>query len=178
MLLAQAVAQTTEAGQGKTLKQPESGPDSQPESTDGSESESDSVRTDASGSQGCKSAQQPEGSDQDVIIIDEQLESDGLVTGQTVLWGSQADSEKPDEADWATRLPTRKPYINPRVVEVDDNWYQGEDCFDPSGIAPAARRAILPAADGTLALRQDAAMPGASRGCTKYRTHNLERKLS
>ena len=61
---------------------------------------------------------------------------------------------------------------------VNDNWYQGEDCVDPSGIASAARRAILPAVDGTLALRQDAAIPGASRGCTKYKTHNLERSLA
>ncbi len=63
------------------------------------------------------------------------------------------------------------------MEEVDDGWYQGEDCVDPSGIAPAAQRAILPAADGSLALKQDAVMPGASRGRTKYKTHDLVHHL-
>ena len=180
MQLAQAVARPLEGGQGKTSEQPESGTDSNPESAEDSGSESDSVRTDASGNKGCKSDQQQlEDSGPDVIIVDEQLGPDGLDPGHTVLWGSQAELEgEPNEADWATRFPIRKPYANPRVVEVNDNWYQGEDCFDPSRIAPAARRAILPAADGTLALRSDAAMPGASRGRTKFREHDLVRKLS
>ncbi len=138
MQLAQAVAQPTGAGQGKTLKQPETGPDSQPESDGGSESESDSVRTDASGSQGCKSAQPLEDSDQDVIILDEQQVAEGFGLGQTVLWGTQAKPEQPTEAEWATRFPIRKPYVKPRVVRVDGHWYQGEDCLDPSGIAPVA----------------------------------------
>ncbi len=93
-------------------------------------------------------------------------------------WSAQAEPEEPDEASWAARFPTRKPFIKPRVKEVNDNRYQGEDCFDPSGIAPVARRAILPAADGTLALKQDAAMPDASRGRTQYKTHNLVRRLA
>ncbi len=63
------------------------------------------------------------------------------------------------------------------MEQVDDNWYQGEDCVDPSRIAPPAERAILPAADRTLALKRDAAIPGASRGRTKYKTHDLVRQL-
>ncbi len=75
------------------------------------------------------------------------------------------------------RFPPRKPFINPRVEQVNDGWYQGEDCFDPSGVALAARRAILPAADGSLALKEGAAMPGASSGRTRYKTHDLVRRL-
>ncbi len=37
---------------------------------------------------------------------------------------------------------------------------------------------MLPAADGTLSLKKDAAMPGASRGRTLYKTHDLARRLS
>ncbi len=107
MQLAQAVARPLEGGQGKTSEQPESGTDSNPESAEDSGSESDSVRTDASGNKGCKSDQQQlEDSGPDVITIDEQLGSDGLDTGHTVLWGSQAELEEPSEADWATRFPT------------------------------------------------------------------------
>ena len=64
------------------------------------------------------------------------------------------------------------------MEQIDDHWYQGEDCVDPSRIAPPATRAILPAADGTLALKRDVAIPGASRGCTRYKTHDLERRLT
>ncbi len=122
MQLAQAVANPTGAGQEKTLKQPETDPNPRPESIDGSGSESESVRTEASGSHGCKSAQPVEESDQDVIIIDEQEVAEGLVSGHTVLWGGQAEPEQPTEAEWATRFPIRKPFIKPRVLEVDDNW--------------------------------------------------------
>ncbi len=64
------------------------------------------------------------------------------------------------------------------MEQVDDKWYQGEDCVDPSWIAPPAERAILPAADGTLSLKRDVAIPGASRGRTKYKTRDLVRRLS
>ncbi len=78
---------------------------------------------------------------------------------------------------WPAHFPPRQPFTKPRVEEVNDGWYQGDDCVDPSGVAPTARRVILLAADGTLALKQDAAIPGASRGRTKYKTHNLVRRL-
>ena len=116
-----------------------------------------------------------EQSGKDVIIIDEQVDTDGLDTVHlTTSWGECA---KQEEAGWATCSPAQKQFIKPRVEEVDDHWYQGEDCVDPSGIAPAAKRVILPAADGSLALKQDAAMPGASRGHTKYKTHDLVCRL-
>ncbi len=92
----------------------------------------------------------------------------------TPEWGQCVEQ---DEEGWPTRFPPWKPFIKPRVEDVNDNWYQGEDCVNPSGITPAARRVILPAADGTLALKQDAAMPGASRGRTKYKMNDLVRHL-
>ncbi len=64
------------------------------------------------------------------------------------------------------------------MEQTDDCWYEGEDCADLSGISPAPEKAILPTVDGSLALKQDAALPGASRGCLKYKSHDLERRLS
>ncbi len=116
-----------------------------------------------------------EESDKDVIFLDEYVEIEGLETVHlTPEWGECVEHV---EEGWPARFPPRKPFIRPRVEEINDNWYQGEDCVDPLGIAPVARRAILPAADGTLALKQDAVMPGASRGRTKYKTHDLVRRL-
>ncbi len=116
-----------------------------------------------------------EESDKDVIVLEEHVETEGLETVRmTTDWDRHVEQE---EASWPTHFPSRKPFVKPRVEQVDDNWYQGEDCVDPSGIAPVARRVILPAANGTLALRQDAGIPGASRERTKYKTHDLERRL-
>ncbi len=93
-----------------------------------------------------------EQSSKDVIIIDEQVDTDGLDTVHlTTSWGECVEQT---EVDWAARFRPHKPFIKPRV-----------------------KRAILPAADGSLALKQDAAMPGASRGCIRYKTHNLKRQL-
>ena len=111
-----------------------------------------------------------------MIILDEQVGTEGLKNIRlTRRW---EEGLKQDEESWPTRFPLRKPFIKPRVEQVDDKWYQGEDCVDPSRIAPPADRAILPSADGTLALERDVDMPGASRGRTKYKTHDLERRLS
>ncbi len=115
-------------------------------------------------------------SGKDVILIEEHVETEGLENTRLTR-GWEADL-KLEEESWPTRFPIRKPFIKPRVEQVDDKWYQGEDCVDPSQIAPPAERAILPAADGTLALKRDVDMPGASRGRTKYKTHDLERRLS
>ncbi len=117
--------------------------------------------------------------DKDVIIIDKQVDTTGLDTVRlTTNWGECIEQEEEGWATrWATRCPSRKPFIKPRVEEVDDGWYQGEDCVDPSRVTPAARRAILPSADGSLALKQDAVIPGASRGRTKYKTHDLVCRL-
>ncbi len=49
---------------------------------------------------------------------------------------------------------------------------------NPSEIAPVAKKAILSAADGSLALKQDAALPGASQKCLVYKTHDLEWRLA
>ncbi len=115
-------------------------------------------------------------SDQVVIVIDEQVELQGLKTVRlTTGW---EEGLKREEESWPTRFPVRKPFIKPRVEQVGDKWYQGEDCVDPSKIAPQAIRAILLAADGTLSLTKDAAIPGASRGRTIYKVHDLVRRLS
>ncbi len=186
--LAKAVGQPTGAGQGNSSAQPDTDSDSAPDSITQSGSDSESVTTDASEHRRRISARRHhlapsqaqrllEESDKDVIILDGHVENEGLETvHMTTDWDKHLVEQ--EEASSPTLFPVQKPFIKPRVEQVDDNWYQGEDCVDPSGIAPAARQVILPAADGTLALRQDAAMPSASRGCTKYKTHDLERCLA
>ena len=185
--LAKAAANPTGAERGNPPTRPDTATDSEPDSTSQSGSDSESVTTDVSGHPGRSTArrtrlaashvqQMLDQNDKDVILIDEQVETEGLETvHMTTEWDKCVERE---EASWPTRFPTWKPFIKPRVEDVDDKWYQGKDCVDPSGIPPAARWAILPAADGTLALRQDAAIPGASRGRTKYKTHDLERRLA
>ena len=185
--LAKVVGQPTGAGQGTSSAHPDTDTDSDPDSTTQSGSDSESVNTNASEHRRHNPARQRrlaasqaqkllEESDKDVIVLEEQIETDELETVHvTTDWDKHLEHE---EATWPTPFPTQKPFIKPRVEQVDDTWYQGEDCVDHSGIAPAAKRAILLAADGTLVLRHDAAIPGASRGRTKYRTHDLERWLS
>ncbi len=185
--LAKTIDQPTGAGQGNFSVRPDTGPDSDPDSTTQSGSDSESVKTGASDhnrrrlasrhSLAPSQAQQLlEESDKDVIIIDELVETDGLETvHMTPDWDKRLEHE---EATWPTRFPLRKLFIKPRVEQTDDHWYQGEDCVNPSRITPAATRAILPAADGTLALKRDLAIPGASRGRTLYKMHDLERRLS
>ena len=63
------------------------------------------------------------------------------------------------------------------AVRTDDGWYRGEDCASPSEAAPAGKHAILPAADGSLALKADAVLPSAPPGCTKYGNRFLERRV-
>ncbi len=185
--LAKTIDPPSGAGQDTSSAHPDTASDSEPDSTAQSGTDSESVTTDASDHHRRRRAsrnrlapsqaqQMLEQSDKDVIIIDEQMETVELETVRlTPGWERELEHE---EASWPTRFPVQKPFIKPRVEQVDDKWYQGEDCVDPSGIAPPAARAILPAADGTLSLRRDAAMPGASRGRTVYKTHDLVRRLS
>ncbi len=180
--LAQAVANPTGAEQGNPSAQPDTATDSASDSSSSSDDDSESVTADASGHEGRTSARRRhlaasqaqnllKESDKDVIVLDEHVETEGLETvHMTTEWGQCVEQE---EEGWPTHFPSRKPFIKPRVEEANDDWYQGEDCVDPSEITTTARLAILPAADGTLALKQDAAMPGASRGHTKYETHDL-----
>ncbi len=185
--LAREVGQPTGTEQDNSSVLPDTGTDSDPDSSIHSGTDSEGVTTDASDPNRRRSAtrhrlapaqaqQMLEQSDRDVIVIDEQVEVTELETIHlTTGWGKGLEQE---EANWPTRFPVRKPFIKPRVEQVGDKWYQREDCVDPSGIAPPATRAILPAADGTLSLRRDAAMPGASRGRTLYKTRDLVRRLS
>ncbi len=87
MQLAQAVAQPTEAGQGKSSAPPDTGTDSDPDSTSLSGSDSESVHTDASVHRGRRPARRErlaaswaqqllENSDKDVIILDEYVETE------------------------------------------------------------------------------------------------------
>ena len=82
-----------------------------------------------------------------------------------------------DEPDWIVRYPNAVPYVHTRVVSTDDGWYREEDCASPSEVAHPGKSAILPAADGSLALKADAVLPGAPPGRTKYGDRFLERRV-
>ncbi len=64
--------------------------------------------------------------------------------------------------------------MHPIAVRTDDGWYRGEDCTSPSEAAPAGKHAVLPAADGSLALKADAVLLSAPPGRTKYGNRFLE----
>ncbi len=55
---------------------------------------------------------------------------------------------------------------------------KGKDCANPSEVAPAAKRAILPDADGSLALKDDTVLPSAPPGRDHYGDRSLERWVS
>ena len=100
-------------------------------------------------------------------------------------WGSTKDDEScppwttqvDEEPDWIVRYPNAIPYVHSRVVSTDDGWYRREDCASPSEVVPAGKHAILPAADGSLALKADAVLPSAPPGRTKYGERFLERHV-
>ncbi len=185
--LAKAVSQPPRADLDTSSAHPDTGKDSDADSTMESANGSESVKTDASDPNRRRRANRTrlapsqaqqllEQSGNDVLLLSEQVETEGLENIR--LTRGWEEGLKLEEESWPTRFPVRKPFVKPRVEQVDDNWYQGEDCVDPSRIAPQAERAILPSADGSLALKRDVDMPGASRGRTKYKTHDLERRLS
>ncbi len=82
-----------------------------------------------------------------------------------------------EEPDWIVRYPNATPYVHIRVVSIDDGWYRGEDCASPSEVAHPGKNAVLPAADGSLAMKADAELPGAPPGRTKYGERLLERRV-
>ncbi len=88
-------------------------------------------------------------------------------------WASRVS----EELDWMVRYPNAVPFVHTRVVSTDDGWYRGEDCASPSEVATPGKHAILPAADGSLALKADAVLPGAPSGRTKYGDRFLERRV-
>ena len=88
-------------------------------------------------------------------------------------WATQV----PEEPVWIVRYPNAIPYVHSRVESTDDGWYRGEDCASPSEVATPGKNAILPAADGSLALKADAVLPSAPQGRTKYGNRFLERRV-
>ena len=112
----------------------------------------------------------------DVFIVSDGSEDEcGSVRGENACptWSSRISQE----LDWMVRYPNAVPYVHARAVSTDDGWYRGEDCASPSEVAHAGKNAILPAADGSLALKADAALPGAPSGRTKYRERFLTRRV-
>ena len=112
----------------------------------------------------------------DVFIVSDGSEDECGSTRDDDLcppWATQV----PEELDWIVRYPNAVPYVHAQVVSTNDGWYRGEDCASPSEVAHPGKNAILPAADGSLAMKADAVLPGAPPGCTKYGSRLLERRI-
>ena len=88
-------------------------------------------------------------------------------------WATQVD----DEPEWIVRYPNAIPYVHSIPERTDDGWYQGEDCASPSEVAHPGKNAILPATDGSLALKADAVLPSAPPGRSKYGDRLLDRQV-
>ncbi len=67
--------------------------------------------------------------------------------------------------------------MHSRAESIEDGWYHGEDCASPLEVAPAGKHVVLPAADGSLALKDDAVLPGAPPGRSKFGDRFLERRV-
>ncbi len=112
----------------------------------------------------------------DVFIVSDRSESECSSTRDNdscPMWGTQV----PEEPDWIVRYPNVVPYVHPVAVRTDDGWYRGEDCASPAEVAPTGKHAILPAADGSLALKADAVLASAPQGRNKYGERFLERRV-
>ncbi len=158
LALVQAVADSADVERNIPSIEAKLGTDSDSDSPTTSENEMDGADTEASGhdrrpTAGSRRCASPRLSnllnqqDNDVVFIEEHINTDTIRL--TTTWG---ECVKHAEVDWASRFPPSKPFMKSHVKEVDDRWYQGEDCVDPLGIAPVAKKAILPAADRSLGL--------------------------
>ncbi len=88
-------------------------------------------------------------------------------------WATQID----DEPECIVRYPNAIPYVHTIPESTEDGWYRGEDCASPSEVALPGKSAILPAADGCLAMKADAVLPGAPPDCSKYGDRLLDRRV-
>ncbi len=111
-----------------------------------------------------------------VFVVSDESESECGSTkddNSCPSWTTRVD----DEPDWIVRYTNAIPYVHSIAVHTDDGWYRGEDCASPSEVAPAGKHAILPAPDGSLALKADAVLPSAPPRRTKYGERLLERRV-
>ncbi len=60
-------------------------------------------------------------------------------------------------------------------MEARGEWYQGEDCFDPEQIAPAASPQLLPSSDGGLSWGGDEALPPIPVDRPPFRGRSIQR---
>ena len=89
-------------------------------------------------------------------------------------WATQVIDAKPD---WILRYPNANPYVHSKVERSEDGWYHGEDCASPLDVAPPAKHRILPAMEGSLALKAHAVLPGAPPGRDKFGDRILDRRV-
>lgn len=63
-------------------------------------------------------------------------------------------SARGEEEDEATRrrciYPKIRIYFLPKIVKVNSGWYEGENCMDPTEVAPPVHRMGRPNLDGSM----------------------------
>ncbi len=140
-----------------------SGSSSDSDAASDTDSRKDTDRTEKKGKASVKGVKDLfDQAEDDIFIVSNESESECGSTKDDKScppWTTQVN----DEPDWIVRYPNAIPYVHPIAVHTDDGWYRGEDCASPSEAAPAGKHAILPAADGSLALKADAVLPSAPR---------------
>ncbi len=113
--------------------------------------------------------------DSDVVLSGERVESSSDVEIKDVTsWSTRVDEL---EDEWRSCYPPTDPYLVPQAEEIGDHWYQGEDCADPYQITPKSSKAILPTADGSLALKHDVVLPSTPEDRQYYKDHELDRRV-
>ena len=112
----------------------------------------------------------------DVFVVSDGSGDEGgnVGDGSCPSWATQVTDAEPD---WIVCYPNANPYVHSKVKHTEDGWYRGEDCASPSEAALAAKHPILPAADGSLALKADAVLPGTPPGRDKFGDRVLDRRV-
>ncbi len=145
------------------------------DSASDSDSQPDTDRKKKSSSSPGSDKEQLGQEDDDVIILDEHSANEGKDDdGDPCDWATKAEYA---ERDWVVPFPNANPLVIPKWKEIKDGWYKGEDCAHPSHAAPPSKHLVMPSADGSLALKGDAALPNAPPGHEKFRDRDLERRV-
>ncbi len=110
------------------------------------------------------------------VVSDESGDECGANKGDESCsnWATQVKAAEPDGI---VRYPNATPYVHSKAERTEDVWYRGEVCASSSEVATSAKHAILPAADGSLALKADAVLPSAPPGHDKFGDRVLDRRV-
>ncbi len=109
--------------------------------------------------------------DSDVVLESEQAGQDLPGRFIPAIWEECVERE---EANWPVHFPPSTRFIKPRNENPMMVGTKERTVLIHQGLHPQPKRQFCLSPDGSLALKQDAALPGASRGRLKYKSHDLK----